>query len=164
MARNDIVGSITNTSGYNFPAQFQKLHGSLGLTLETNPPTQNPAQPVMLPANANPAITLDFTNYSEGAGGSLYIYACDGSQSWGMLFVTPPNASNYFNYAYFGWPKAMSDVLNYLQSDATTYSPSSTTYGFPPPTGSGVSSEMQINMQNVGNYAQVTVNLVPYSS
>lgn len=110
MARNDINANLANTNvASSLTVSYTAQSGSVTNVTGTNPMTSG--------------TTFNVYCTAQGNGSNLYIYITDGTNVWAALFRTPPNAENYFCYAYFGWPKAFSDTLNWLNGDTTDYPP-----------------------------------------
>jgi hypothetical protein len=102
--RNDLSTNVTNATPLTLRVQSTVEHGNLSGTSGTNPLYPPP------PGSNFSIYTINVS--AAGAGSTLYQYITSGANVWGIILGCPPNEDNYFQYVYYGWPKAMSDTYN----------------------------------------------------
>ena len=116
MSRNDLNTVVNNSTSVPLNIQFEAQHGNFSSSPLTNPYTGNPtANP---PATATATLSVSAAN----EGSNLFLYITSGQNVWGIVAAAPSNKENYFQYVYYGWPKAESDTLNAANGSQQYYS------------------------------------------
>jgi hypothetical protein len=122
MGRNDLSASIgTTAKGFPLNVNFEAKSGYPSNVNITNPLDGEPGQP------ATGSISIQ----AAGEGSNLFLYITCNQYVWGIILGCPANKENYFEYVYYGWPKAEQDTYNaaddsqkyYASNGAVTFTP-----------------------------------------
>ncbi len=157
MARNDLNVVVNNRTSVPLNIAWEVQKGNFASSPLSNPYAGDPS--------ANPPLTATAVTsvIAAGAGSNIFLYITSGQNVWGIVAVAPPNVNNYFQYVYYGWPKAESDTLNaangsqQYDSDGGTQSFLASNQSTPPGT------QVNVTITGVSDPATCTIDFIPVS-
>lgn len=156
MGRNDLNVTVNNSTSLPLTVQWEVQNGNFSGSTIQNPLTGNPT--------ANPPVTATGTLSVTAAGGgsNIFLYITSGQNVWGIVAVTPPNQENYFQYVYYGWPKAESDTLNAANGSQKYYANSGTQSFLAQNGSTAQGTQVNVSITNVSP-ATCTIDVIPAS-
>jgi hypothetical protein len=154
MGRNDLNTTVNNSTSVPLTIQYEVQHGNYSGSSLSNPYTGNP--------NANPPVTAtaNLSVTAAGEGSNLFLYITSGQNVWGIVAAAPSNKENYFQYVYYGWPKAESDTLNAANGSPKYYA-SGGMQSFFPNGSTAPGTQVNVVITEDSDPATCTIDFIP---
>ncbi|HEX4964913.1 MAG TPA: hypothetical protein VF173_29150 [Thermoanaerobaculia bacterium] len=156
MARNDLNVVVNNSTSLPLNIATEMQHGLYSggqvPTLTGNP-------------NATPPVTATATLpvTAAGEGSNIFLYITSGQNVWGIVVAVPSNKGNYFQYVYYGWPKAEGDTLN-AANGSQEYNKGGGNQSFFASNGSTAQgTQVNVSITGTSDPATCTIDVIPAS-